>query len=168
MDLVTDLDAVRHDIAANFEMRLKLPALSALVPTTCKLAALMVTEGRDGDSPKVTLVLRELLTNAIEHGCSGDPRQSIDVKVARKGKQNVELVVSDEGRGFSAASLDLSSLDCPAATTQAGLRLANAVCSSMRFENGGRRIVCHLVEEADSAGTGGCPANPSTKEETSL
>lgn len=147
MELATDLHASTRSTDKGVELRLTLPARSALVSTTCKLAALVATHGQDANAPKITLVLRELLSNAIEHGSEGNPSRAIDVVVARQENGEIELVVSDEGHGFPAGTLDLSSAESPNSSLRSGLRFANAVCKSMTFEKGGSRIVCRIAED---------------------
>jgi len=99
--------------------------------------------------PKVNLVLRELLGNAIEHGNRNDPRRGVVCRVTRLSPHSVELSVTDEGLGFTADDVDLQFLDSPSDSSRGGLRLVNALSDSLRFELGGRRTVCQVSWNLD-------------------
>lgn len=47
----------------------------------------------------IKLSFEEALINAMKHGNKNDPRLTVDVDVVR-GKDKVEIVVRDQGRGF--------------------------------------------------------------------
>jgi anti-sigma regulatory factor (Ser/Thr protein kinase) len=142
--------ALRDDISpANTapgcsSIELRFSSLRELVPGICLASATFAAGPGGGEMPKVTLVLRELLGNAIEHGNHNDPRRGVVCRVTRTGPQSVELSVTDEGSGFTADAVDLQFLDAPVDSGRGGLRLVNALSDSLRFELGGRRVVCQV------------------------
>jgi anti-sigma regulatory factor (Ser/Thr protein kinase) len=135
--------------AVDLWMQIQFSSLRAVVPGICQAAVALASGSTAGESPKLMIVLRELLGNAIEHGNQDDSGRAVDFRMRLIGARGVELSVSDEGSGFDAALVDLSSLSSPGDTRGSGLRLVNALCDSIRFENGGRRVVCRLSWDTD-------------------
>lgn len=130
-------------------IELRFTSLRDLVPGICLAAAAFSAGPGGGEMPKVNLVLRELLSNAIEHGNQNDPRHYVVCRVTRINPQSVELSVTDEGRGFTADDVDLRFLDAPTDSSRGGLRLVNALSEALRFELGGRRVTCRVSWKSD-------------------
>lgn len=133
-------------------IELRFSSLRELVPGICLASSAFAAGPGGGEMPKVNLVLRELLGNAIEHGNHNDPRRSVVCRVTRISPQSVELSVTDEGLGFTADDVDLQFLDSPSDSSRGGLRLVNALSDSLRFELGGRRTVCQVSWNTDEQG----------------
>ncbi len=133
-------------------IELRFSSLRELVPGICLASSAFAAGPGGGEMPKVNLVLRELLGNAIEHGNHNDPRRSVVCRVTRLSPQSVELSVTDEGLGFTADDVDLQFLDSPSDSSRGGLRLVNALSDSLRFELGGRRTVCQVSWNTEEQG----------------
>lgn len=141
--LTDDISSANSAVGCS-AIELRFSSLRELVPGMCLASAAFAAGPGGGEMPKVTLVLRELLGNAIEHGNRNDPRREVVCRVTRLGPQSVELSVTDEGPGFTADAVALQVLDTPSDTCRGGLRLVNALGDSLRFELGGRRAVCQV------------------------
>lgn len=147
--------ALRDDIPPHPAMpgcsaiELRFSSLRELVPGICLASSTFAAGPGGGEMPKVNLVLRELLGNAIEHGNRNDPRRGVVCRVTRLSPHSVELSVTDEGLGFTADDVDLQFLDSPVDSSRGGLRLVNALSDSLRFELGGRRTVCQVSWNLD-------------------
>ncbi len=147
--------ALRDDIPPTLfapgcsSVELRFSSLRELVPGICLASSAFAAGPGGGEMPKVNLVLRELIGNAIEHGNRNDPRRGVVCRVTRLSPQSVELSVTDEGQGFTADDVDLRVLDCPSDSSRGGLRLVNALSDSLRFELGGRRTVCQVSWDSD-------------------
>lgn len=147
--------ALRDDIPPTLfapgcsSVELRFSSLRELVPGICLASSAFAAGPGGGEMPKVNLVLRELIGNAIEHGNRNDPRRGVVCRVTRISPQSVELSVTDEGQGFTAEDVDLQILDSPADSSRGGLRLVNALSDSLRFELGGRRTVCQVSWTSD-------------------
>lgn len=147
--------ALRDDIPPTLfapgcsSIELRFSSLRELVPGICLASSAFAAGPGGGEMPKVNLVLRELIGNAIEHGNRNDPRRGVVCRVTRISPQSVELSVTDEGQGFTAEDVDLQILDSPSDSSRGGLRLVNALSDSLRFELGGRRTVCQVSWNSD-------------------
>ena len=134
-------------------IELRFSSLRELVPGMCLACAAFAAGPGGGEMPKLTLVLRELLGNAIEHGNRNDCGRGVVCRVTRLGPRSVELSVTDEGAGFTADDVDLQFLDTPADSCRGGLRLVNALSDSLRFELGGRCTVCQISWDSEDRHT---------------
>lgn len=129
-------------------IELRFSSVRELVPGICQAGTAFAAGPNGGELPRFTLVLRELLTNAIEHGNGGDPAREVTCRVRRVDDHTVELSVTDEGPGFTPKAVDLSPLDVPTDIARGGLRLVNALANSLRFEEDGRRAVCRVSRQS--------------------
>lgn len=144
MELLTNNHEASGDSASGVQLYLRLPSMRALLPVTCKIVSMAATGLEDSESPKVALVLREVLANAMVHGNGNDAHRMVELRVRRVGNRQVEISVSDEGPGFDTSQLDLSLPDAPTEHHRGGLRLVNALSEELHFENGGSKVVCLL------------------------
>lgn len=138
-----------HPAPGCSSIELRFSSLRELVPGICLASATFAAGPGGGEMPKVTLVLRELLNNAIEHGNQGDPRRGVVCRITRLSPQSVEISVSDEGTGFMCEDVDLHFLDTPSDSCRGGLRLVNALSDVLRFELGGRRAICRVSWDSE-------------------
>ncbi len=125
-----------------FEIRFS--SLRELLPGICQLASSLATGSSTVNSPKLAIVLRELLMNAIEHGNHNEPGRVVALRVNRIGGQCVEIAIEDQGAGFRFDDIDVRPLDAPTDCCDGGLRLVSALSDSMSFDEEGRRVVCRL------------------------
>lgn len=141
--------------------QIRFSSLRELLPGICQIASSLATGSSTAVSPKLALVLRELLINAIEHGNQDESGRVVDFRMDRLGAGSVAIAIADEGAGFEMDPVDLCPQEVPADSTGSGLRLVNALCDSLVFENGGRRVICKLTwdNEFGSAAFAGNPHN---------
>ena len=149
MHLTASDSATRHDDSGLPATTMRFNSDPVLLPGICSAAADFVAASRPSEVPKFTLVLRELLYNAIEHGNLHDASRSIVCEITKLGPECAEIAVTDEGAGFAAPDLGVQFPELPANSLHRGLRLVNALSSHLRFEEGGRRVVCRVSWSAD-------------------
>ena len=136
-----------------------------LVPGICSAAANFAADQDSGGQPKLALVLRELLRNAVEHGNRRDSSRTVKCRITRLGTRAVEIVVTDEGTGFDSDAVDYQLPDTPQDSSHCGLRLVHALSNELRFEDGGKTVVCRVSLDGDTVSDEqSTPANNPTKE----
>ena len=102
------------------------------------------------------LILNELVTNALKHGCATDGSCQIDVAV-RLSDAGFELVVADRGPGFAADAGD------PAFAGSLGMTLVRTLARQLRARltfgfDGGARVTVEVPRaRAESAGDNRLP-----------
>ncbi len=103
------------------------------------------------------LILNELVTNAIKHGCGSDGSCQIDVTV-RPTDAGFELVVTDRGPGFAADAL------APAVARSLGMTLVRTLARQLRARltfgsDGGARVTVEVPRSrTETTGDGRLPA----------
>ena len=107
-----------------------------------------VEPGRD-----VFLVLRELISNAVQHGNKGDAKRLVRVSMqhlslpadgAENQVHHFTINVEDEGTGFDYQAQSLSLPQKGGVMTKRGLRLVHALVDEMTFGNAGSSITVYL------------------------
>jgi two-component sensor histidine kinase len=93
------------------------------------------------------LIINELVSNAYKHAFAGQTGGEILLRITRTGDGELELVISDTGRGWP-VGFD------PKRTRSLGVRLVRSLCeqlgASYGFESGpggGASFVMHFVPE---------------------
>jgi serine/threonine-protein kinase RsbW len=84
------------------------------------------------------LLLREVLTNAVLHGCRNDPSKSVRCAV-RMTAGRLIIVVSDDGAGFdwrAARDWEAASSDC----SGRGMEILRTYATRVRFNNKGNTV----------------------------
>lgn len=93
------------------------------------------------DEERVELALREALTNAVRHGCQGDPTKQLQCTVTCDRSGEVGIVVRDPGPGFDPSAvphpLDKENIFKPSGR---GIYLINELMDEVSFAEGGREI----------------------------
>jgi len=92
-----------------------------------------------GDHFAIELLLRELLCNAVVHGCRKDPDKRIRCAV-RQRRQRLTLVVCDGGSGFdwrAAWRQSSGASDC----SGRGMEILRAYATQVRFNKSGNQAV---------------------------
>lgn len=92
----------------------------------------------------VTLVLRELLTNAIEHGGRGVPGSRVRCSIEHVEEACFKVTVEDEGEGFDYSSLDMSLPEDPRNVETRGYALLNALSERLEFNKEGNRVTAYV------------------------
>lgn len=91
----------------------------------------------------VTIVLRELLINAIEHGNGKDRVKTVTCKIANLGATRFQISIEDQGAGFAHATLDFT-MPKAGETRSRGLPLVNSCCDELEFNDAGNRVTAYL------------------------
>ena len=92
------------------------------------------------------LLLREALTNAIEHGCRCNPELRVRCVVRRRPRRLL-LAVMDEGSGFDWRQFEQRELMLES-TRGRGLPILRQYSSAVRFNSAGNGVVLITREEA--------------------
>lgn len=97
----------------------------------------------------LSVVLRELLSNAIHHG--NQSRSALKVRGEMTlGDDQITLWVEDEGDGFDFQRLDLTlPADPPQGSERRGLILVRALVSELKFNGPGNRVTVELQIERE-------------------
>jgi anti-sigma regulatory factor (Ser/Thr protein kinase) len=87
-----------------------------------------------------SVVLRELLKNAIHHGNRDNPELVVQCTVTTSpdGKMGIEVV--DEGDGFDYGAVDMEIPDDPRGLAHRGYKLIRALCEQLQFNETGNRV----------------------------
>jgi anti-sigma regulatory factor (Ser/Thr protein kinase) len=99
---------------------------------------------------ELLIVVRELLANAIIHGCRSDNSKMVLLSVCfEDGRFSVE--VDDEGEGFDYRSLDLRLPDDPFSLSRRGLIIVHELAEELVFTGRGNRVraIVHADEAPD-------------------
>ena len=91
-----------------------------------------------------TLVIRELLLNAIVHGNKNDSRKTVTVTLFIENKHLLSIEVSDEGDGFDYSALDLTLPQKPEEISNRGLSIVNDIAESVAFDSNGSRVTARI------------------------
>ncbi len=90
---------------------------------------------------EIRLALDEALTNAIVHGCRGDPGKEVQCSVHCDKERGMLIVVRDPGPGFDPASVPSPVVGENLYRTHGrGIYLINQLVDQVRFERGGTEI----------------------------
>lgn len=122
-----------------------------LIPGICSAAANFATLPESGGQPRLTMVLRELLRNAVEHGNQRDKSRTVLCRLRRLGTRVIEIVVTDEGAGFDPNAVNYRLPDALQESSRCGLRLVNALSDDLRFEDGGKTVICRVSLDGNTA-----------------
>jgi serine/threonine-protein kinase RsbW len=97
----------------------------------------------------VRIAVEEAIANAVLHGHRGDQTLMIDISWSVVEKQ-VSVVISDEGRGYDAASVpDPTADENLTLPSGRGLAMINAFMSDVKVTDEGRRIEMTLLREME-------------------
>ena len=98
---------------------------------------------------RIELASREMLANAIEHGCSSAPKinsskSNFKIRVNVKIKNDkIILSVKDPGKGFDWENCNLES-ELSFAEKGRGLKMINEVVDRLEFNNSGNKITVYF------------------------
>jgi len=151
MDISVSTLEPQNGLETPFTTEIRFSSDPLLVPGICNAAASFAGNLLSGDHPKLMLVLRELLRNAVEHGNGRDTSRTVLCRLSRQlGTRVIEIAVTDEGTGFDFAATNYQLPGVPQANSHCGLRLVYALSDDLRFEDGGRTVVCHVSLDGDT------------------
>lgn len=100
------------------------------------------------DPSSVSLVLRELLSNAITHGNRGIRERKVQCRVELHREQ-FKVVVEDEGEGFDFSRLNLSLPEDPRGIQNRGYVLISNICSAVKFNECGNRVTAVIEKQPE-------------------
>ncbi len=117
---------------------------------------------------ELTIVLRELLVNAVEHGNQRDAGLKVTGSVERLEGPRYRIAVEDEGAGFDHRGLDMALPEDPKHVQDRGYTLINALTDQLEFSEKGNRITAVLTlkngEDGYMKDNSPMGMNPATKE----
>jgi serine/threonine-protein kinase RsbW/non-specific serine/threonine protein kinase len=118
-------------------------SLEALEALCLRLRTLFAESLDDAELFAVELLLRELLTNAVCHGCAGDPRCEVRCLV-RLAPGTLSIAVEDDGKGFDWRAA-LARPPDPTGTSGRGMAILRFYATDLHFNEAGNRV--ELVRE---------------------
>jgi anti-sigma regulatory factor (Ser/Thr protein kinase) len=104
-----------------------------------------ITQDPEKTSARLEIVLREMLSNAIEHGNRNLRSRRVRCELTRIGKSETSIRVRDEGIGFPHHVLDLSTPHAPGCRLHRGLMLVKAFCDELHFNAAGNEISVRMT-----------------------
>ena len=90
---------------------------------------------------RLKMVVREMLANAIEHGCE-DRNQNIDI-ILKASVSEVEIMVKDPGQGFDYKQVDLTTMLLMSEKGR-GLGMINQAADEIEFNEDGNQITAYF------------------------
>lgn len=101
--------------------------------------------GQFGIEPhRLSIVLREMLTNAVVHGNGGDSNLRVSCILDGRRAGTLRVTVRDAGNGFDYRSLDLRLPEQPGPLESRGYKLINAYAEHLEFNDKGNEVTAHL------------------------
>ncbi len=92
-----------------------------------------------------SIVLRELLVNAMQHGHNYNSNLKVHVRVAHiKGKQ-FKIIVEDKGKGFDYRNIEQSKLEDVRTISKRGYVLINKLAEHLEFNENGNCVTVYTL-----------------------
>jgi anti-sigma regulatory factor (Ser/Thr protein kinase) len=104
-----------------------------------------------GDSGRMAVVLRELLSNAITHGNRQDRSRNVSCRIERTPEGPFRITVEDEGTGFDFGCVNTTMPVDPRNVRRRGYILIRSICRSLHFNRRGNRVTV-LVDQTENCG----------------
>ncbi len=102
------------------------------------------------DYMSISIVMKELLENAIVHGNGNIPSRTVKCHLERTCDGHFRIVVEDEGNGFDFASLDTSLPDDPRNIRNRGYVLIRSICNALEFNERGNQVTA-LIHASENS-----------------
>jgi len=103
------------------------------------LAAWKVTEDH-----RLSLVVRELLLNAIVHGNGNEPDRRVRFELQHLRDRQFKITVEDEGSGFDYRSVNMELPDDPRLLRQRGYILIKSLSEQLSFNSRGNCVTATM------------------------
>jgi len=116
----------------------------ALLPRLTGLCTAFLQRLELGTCPHASLIVRELVSNAITHGNSNNYTKNVRCEITHLGDRDIRITVEDAGTGFDHHTLNLSLPEDPRRLRQRGLVLVNAVAEAVEFNEAGNVVTIWL------------------------
>jgi anti-sigma regulatory factor (Ser/Thr protein kinase) len=110
---------------------------------------------------RATVILRELVVNAITHGSRGKAASYISITVERADRLDFKITVEDTGSGFNYAALDTHLPDNPRVIQKRGYALIKASSQRYEFNAKGNRVTAYFSDLAKEESIEKNPSNAS-------
>lgn len=91
-----------------------------------------------------SVVLLELLKNAVNHGCKENGNSMVYALIEHLSDNEFKIVVEDEGKGFDYQALDFKLPEDPRKISSRGYRLINALSNRLEFNEYGNRVTAYI------------------------
>jgi anti-sigma regulatory factor (Ser/Thr protein kinase) len=131
-------------VSAVREVSEQIPAsIEALEALCLRLRSLFAENLDDAELFAAELLLRELLTNAVCHGCAGDRRLGVSCRV-RLAPGTLSITVEDDGKGFDWRAAMAHRPDAKG-TSGRGMAILRLYAAELNFNEAGNRV--ELVRE---------------------
>ncbi len=119
-------------------------AESEMVNHIMGMAEYFVRNNASSNIKDVTIVLRELLNNAIEHGCRNNKDGRVLCSLEITASERVKIVVEDDGEGFDFRQIDFSLPETEPPREHRGLILVHALSERIEFNGTGNRLTVFM------------------------
>jgi len=93
---------------------------------------------------QATIILRELMVNAITHGNKGNAAFPVNVLLEHVKGNTFKIVVEDMGSGFNYAAIDTCIPDNPKSIPNRGYALIKAYSDHFEFNDKGNRVEAYF------------------------
>jgi serine/threonine-protein kinase RsbW len=133
----------RRRTPGKFSMKLDatIPARLSAISTLVDAVMTVVRQQAKAKESEIETALREALSNAIRHGCSGDPTKFVQCSVVFEAEHSVLIVVRDPGPGFNPKSLPNPTEGMHLYENHGrGIYLINHLMDEVHFKRGGAEI----------------------------
>ncbi len=126
------------------------------ISSDMKLAERVIRRSQDflkkldiGSFSDFNLILRELLSNAVEHGNQNMPDKQIQCSVRRIQDTLFEITVSDEGQGFDYRKLDMTMPKVTEKLRKRGYPFIHKLSEKLEFNDKGNEIKVYYKAEQE-------------------
>jgi anti-sigma regulatory factor (Ser/Thr protein kinase) len=92
-----------------------------------------------------SVVMRELLMNAIKHGNKGVAERTVRGFITYLGGKRFRITVEDQGQGFQHTTLNMQLPDKPNLNGTRGYLLISALSDRIEFSEKGNRITVYVT-----------------------
>lgn len=126
-----------------FRMKMEIPADRSRVTEVVDAIMKMVNAMNCacGDESHIELALQEAVANAVVHGAHGDPKKSVECRVACDDARGMLIIVSDPGDGFDPTDIpDPLLAENLYSNHGRGIYLINRLMDQVEFHRGGTEI----------------------------
>lgn len=101
--------------------------------------------GDESSFSPLKLVMREILINAVEHGCAKNPGLCVNGLVRKIADKRYLVTVEDEGPGFDYKSLNFQLSGDASQLRSRGFPLINALSDGIEFNEKGNSVTVYVT-----------------------